>query len=123
MKSKHPGRIPEYLQHILDAINRALDYCAAMNCESFNRDTRTQDAVIRSIQVIGEAAKKVRTADPEFAAQHPEVPWAVMYGMRNRVIHDYFEVDLAVVWQTVQQDLPELRKQMLGLLNVIKRDS
>jgi uncharacterized protein with HEPN domain len=71
MKSKHPGRIPEYLQHILDAINRALDYVAAMNVESFNRDTRTQDAVIRSFQIIGEAANKVQTADPEFAAQHP----------------------------------------------------
>ncbi|MGC2030776.1 MAG: DUF86 domain-containing protein [Steroidobacteraceae bacterium] len=123
MKSKHPGRIPEYLQHILDAINRALEYVAAMNFESFKRDTRTQDAVIRSIQIIGEAANKVRTADPEFAAQHPHVPWAVMYGMRNRVIHDYFEVDLAVVWQTVQQDLPELRSQMIALPNVIKRDS
>lgn len=90
-----------------------------MNVESFNRDTRTQDAVIRSIQIIGEAANKVRTADPEFAAQHPQIPWAVMYGMRNRVIHDYFEVDLAVVWQTVQQDLPELRDQILALLNDI----
>ncbi len=89
MKSKHPGRIPEYLQHIL--------------------------------QIIGEAANKVRTADPEFAAQHPQVPWALMYGMRNRVIHDYFEVDLAVVWQTVQQDLPELRNQMQALLKIIQR--
>ena len=67
MKSKHPDRIPEYLQHILDAINRALGYVAAMNVESFNRDTRTQDAVIRSIQIIGEAANKVRTTDPGFA--------------------------------------------------------
>jgi uncharacterized protein with HEPN domain len=68
MKSKHPGRIPEYVQHILDAINRALGYVAAMDVEFFNRDTRTQDAVIRSIQIIGEVANKVRTADPEFAA-------------------------------------------------------
>lgn len=72
MKSKHPGSIPEYLQHILDAIDRALEYVAAMNFESFKRDTRTQDAVIRSIQIIGEAANKVRTADPEFAASAPQ---------------------------------------------------
>ena len=71
MKSKHPGRIPEYLQHILDAINRALSYVAAMNLESFNRDTRTQDAVIRSIQIIGEAANKVRTADPSLRRNIP----------------------------------------------------
>jgi uncharacterized protein with HEPN domain len=80
MKSKHPDRIPEYLQHILDAINRALGYVAAMNVESFSRDTRTQDAVIRSIQIIGEAANKVRTADPEFAARHPQVPWVQCTG-------------------------------------------
>jgi uncharacterized protein with HEPN domain len=86
---------------MLDAIKRALDY-----------------VVIRSIQIIGEAANKVQTAEPRFAAQHPQVPRAVMYGMRNLVIHDCFEVDLAVAWQTVQ---PELRNQVLSLLNVIER--
>jgi len=68
MKSKHPGRIPEYLQHILEAINRASSYVSGMALESFNQDTRTQDAVIRSIQIIGEAANKVRTADPDFCS-------------------------------------------------------
>lgn len=72
---------------------------------------RTQDAVIRSIEIIGEAANKVRVADPEFAAQFPEIPWDAMYGMRNRIVHDYFEVDLRIVWQTIQQDLPVLRNK------------
>lgn len=87
-----------------------------MDIAAFEKDTRTQDAVIRSIEIVGEAANKVRTADPAFAARFPEVPWDLMYGMRNRIVHDYFEVDLQVVWQTVQQDLPVLRRQIEELV-------
>ena len=94
MKSRHARRVPEYLQHILDAIDRASAYVAGMDLEAFERDTRTQDAVIRSIEIVGEAANKTRLADPEFAARFPDVPWDVIYGMRNRIVHDYFEVDL-----------------------------
>jgi uncharacterized protein with HEPN domain len=116
MKSRHARRVPEYLQHILDAIDRASAYVAGMDLEAFERDTRTQDAVIRSIEIVGEAANKTRLADPEFAARFPDVPWDVIYGMRNRIVHDYFEVDLEIVWQTVQQDLPALRTQIAELL-------
>ena len=73
--------------------------------------------MIRSIEIVGEAANKTRLADPEFAARFPDVPWDVMYGMRNRIVHDYFEVDLEIVWQTVQQDLPVVRKQIADLLH------
>jgi uncharacterized protein with HEPN domain len=72
--------------------------------------------VIRSIEIIGEAANKVRTADPDFTARHPQIPWDVMYGMRNRIVHDYFEVDLQIVWQTIQRDLPTLRQQITTIL-------
>ena len=116
MKVKHARRVPEYLQHILDAIDRATTYVAGMDLGAFERDTRTQDAVIRSIEIVGEAANKTRLADPEFAARFPNVPWDVIYGMRNRIVHDYFEVDLEVVWQTVQQDLPALRTQIVELV-------
>ena len=74
MKSKHAQRVPEYLQHILDAIDRATTYVAGMNLSAFERDTRTQDAVIRSIEIVGEAANKARLADPEFAARFANVP-------------------------------------------------
>lgn len=116
MTRRHALRVPEYLQHILDAIDRATGYVAGMGLDAFERDPRTQDAVIRSIEVIGEAANRARLADPEFAARHADVPWDVMYGMRNRVVHDYFEVDLEIVWQTVNRDLPALRKQIAALL-------
>lgn len=93
MKRGHAERVPQYLQHILDAIDRACSYVAGMDLASFERDSRTQDAVIRSIEIVGEAANKTRNADPDFAARHPQVPWDAMYGMRNRIVHDYFEVE------------------------------
>lgn len=116
MKPRHSERVPEYLRHIVTAIDRALSYTSAMDFAAFESDTRTQDAVIRSIQIVGEAANKVRSVDPDFAAQRSDIPWDLMYGMRNRIVHDYFEVDLEVVWQTVQRDLPVLRKQIETLL-------
>ncbi len=90
---------------------------------TFEGDSRTQDAVIRSIEIIGEAAQRVRSADAAFAALHTHVPWDQMYGMRNRIVHDYFEIDLAVVWQTVQQDLPTLRQQIHALIDSIDPES
>jgi uncharacterized protein with HEPN domain len=116
VKSSRARRVPDYLQHILDAIDRATSYVSGMDLKTFEQDTRTQDAVIRSIEIVGEAANKTRLADPEFAARFPSVPWALMYGMRNRIVHDYFEVDLEIVWQTVQHDLPVLHRQISGLL-------
>lgn len=120
MRRKHPLRVAEYLQHILDAIDRATAYVVGFSPETFERDAKTQDAVIRSIEIIGEAANKARSADPDFAARHPQVPWDLMYGMRNRIVHDYFEVDLEIVWRTVQSDLPALRIQIAALVKEIR---
>jgi len=120
MKKGGTLRVPEYLQHILDAIDRASKYTADIDFAAFEQDTRTQDAVIRTIEIIGEAANKTRSADPDFAALYSDIPWDVMYGMRNRIVHDYFEVDLEVVWQTVKQDLPQLRLQITDLLQVTR---
>lgn len=122
MRNKHPQRVAEYLQHILDAIDRATAYVAGFTLDTFERDAKTQDAVIRSIEIIGEAANKARLADPDFAARHPQIPWDAMYGMRNRIVHDYFEVDLEVVWRTVQSDLPTLRNQIAALAGEINRN-
>ena len=75
MTRKRALRVPEYLQHILDAIDRATSYVAGMDVEAFEADTRTQDAVLHSLQVIGEAANKIRMAASDFAAQYPDIPW------------------------------------------------
>jgi len=116
MKRYKALRVPEYLQHIVDAVDRATGYLSGMDYQGFERDSRTQDAVIRSIEVIGEAAQRVRLVDPEFAARHNQVPWEQIYGMRNRIVHDYFEIDLEVVWKTAQMDLPILRQQIAALI-------
>jgi uncharacterized protein with HEPN domain len=87
-----------------------------MDAAAFERDTRTQDAVIRTLEIIGEAANKARVADPTLQSGAPEIPWDVMYGRRNRIIHDYFEVDLNVVRQTILRGLPVLRSQIVQLL-------
>jgi len=123
MTAKGAGRVPEYLQHILDAIDRATRYITGLDLAGFEADTRTQDAVIRTIEIIGEAANKTRVADPDLAARYPNIPWHLMYGMRNRIVHDYFEVDLQVVWQTIHRDLPTLREQIDKMLKEVSQTS
>lgn len=116
MTGKNAGRVPEYLQHILDAIDHATAYVDGMDAKKFENDPRTQDAVLHNLQIIGEAAGKIRAVDPQFVANHPDIPWDLIYGMRNRLVHNYFEVDLEVVWRTVKQDLPPLRLRVFAAL-------
>ena len=103
-----PLRVPEYLGHILQAIQRINRYTAGVDEAAFLGDELVQDAVIRNIEIVGEAAENVARHYPDFAARHADVPWDDMYLMRNRVSHGYVTVDLEIVWKTVQRDLPEL---------------
>lgn len=116
MSDQHRSRIPEYLQHILQAIARIRQYTGGIDERGFLDDPKTQDAVLRNIEIIGEAARNVERADPEFCAQHSEIPWVVIYAMRNRLSHGYFEVDLEIVWKTVRNDLPPLESRISALL-------
>lgn len=106
------SRVPDYLGHILKAIERIDRYTADMNEAEFLNSELVQDAVIRNIEVIGEASNNIQNVDPEFAAQHDDIPWLVMYTMRNRVSHGYDKVDLEIVWKTIQSDLPVLHAQI-----------
>jgi uncharacterized protein with HEPN domain len=113
---RQPRRIADYLEHILQAIDRATAWLEDVpDAAALEQLPMQQDAVIRCIAVIGEAATKILKADPDFVAQHPDVPWAKMSTMRNRVIHDYFEIDMDIVWSTVKQDLPALRLQLQAI--------
>ena len=102
------SRLPDYLAHIANAARLALSYVEAMTKDQFMTDTRTQQAVILNLFVIGEAATKLLNEYPDFAEQHPAIAWKSMKGMRNRIAHGYFDVDLEVVWETVAASLPEL---------------
>lgn len=115
---KHPERLEDYLIHIAEAITRATSYVQPFeNFEAFQKDLQAQDAVVRNIEIIGEAANHINRADANFMTQHPQIPWADMRDMRNVIAHQYFSVDLAVVWATVKNDLPALKHQIDHLLD------
>jgi uncharacterized protein with HEPN domain len=113
--NKDQLRIPDYLEHILAAIQRINRYTHGMTELDFIENEQVQDAVLRNIEIIGEAARNIERASPEFVALHSEVPWEEVYLMRNRICHGYFSVDLEIVWHTVQRYLPELEKQIEDL--------
>jgi uncharacterized protein with HEPN domain len=83
-----------------------------MGKDRFLTDKRTQQAVVMSLVIIGEAATKVMDGYPDFALAHGQVPWRSMRGMRNRIAHGYFDINLDVVWETEQTALPELLQQL-----------
>ena len=95
--SRDPQRLADYLDHVLQAIDRVQRYAGAMGAEQFMRDEMVQDAVVRNLEVIGEASHNIETQFPGFAAAHPELPLAFAYQMRNAVAHGYFKVDLEIV--------------------------
>jgi uncharacterized protein with HEPN domain len=101
-------RLPDYLDHMRQAIVDAQSFTEGMAQADFVQDKRTQQAVVMSLIVLGEAATKVMDQYPAFAEQHPQIQWRSMRGMRNRIAHGYFDINLDVVWDTVQTALPEL---------------
>ena len=109
-------RLPEYLGHIVQAIDRVHRYVADMQETGFLQDQKTQDAVIRNFEVIGEASNNIKKYHPDFASQHPEVPLNFAYEMRNALAHGYFKIDFEVVWTTIHADLPGLRAQVAALI-------
>ncbi len=113
----HPERVEDYLEHIAEAIERAIRYTGSLeSLAALEQDELAQDAIVRTLTVIGEAAVRIQKEAPDFVAAHPEVPWSQMRGIRNKVVHDYFDVAWDVVWDTVKQDLPPLREQIKTLL-------
>ncbi len=103
-----------YLHDILDSIDRIQEYLLGISFDEFGDDLLRQDGVLRQIGIIGEAA---RSLSEQFRAAHPQVPWHMITGMRHIVVHEYFQVDLEVVWDTVQEDLPPLREQVREILD------
>ena len=106
-----------FLDDILVATRNALKFIKGMSFEEFSEDEKTHYAVIRAFEVIGEATKGI---SPLYKEQHPAMPWKFMAGMRDKLIHDYFGVDLEVLWKTVQEDLPLLETRLIRLLSELQ---
>ena len=106
------NRLADYLDHIQQAATDACSFVEGLTKEEFLADKRTQQAVFMSLIVVGEAATKVMDGYANFAAAHPDVPWRSMRNMRNRMAHGYFEINLDVVWETVEEWLPALMEQL-----------
>jgi uncharacterized protein with HEPN domain len=101
-----------YLRHIRDAIERVESYTAG-GSKVFFQNTMVQDAVIRNLEVIGEA---VRNLSSEVRRRHPEIPWRSVTALRNVLIHEYFGVDVEIVWRVVKRRLPTLKRSVDRLL-------
>lgn len=108
-------RLAGYLGHMRQATIDACSFIEGLSKDDFLVDKRTQQAVIMNLVIIGEAATKVMDGYPEFVQSHPDVPWRNMRGMRNRIAHGYFDIDLEIVWETVASALPDLQKRLDGL--------
>ncbi len=101
-----------YLAHILECIDK-IELYVVKGREFFHNDTMTQDAVIRNLEVIGEASRRI---DAEFHRIHPELPWKELIGMRNILIHQYEKVDMEEVWGVVEKDLPCIKRVLSRFL-------
>jgi uncharacterized protein with HEPN domain len=109
MSSADPALL---LSQMRRAANDAVTFAAAHTRESFVKDIQCQQAVLMNLVVIGEIAGRLARKYPGFAAGHPDLKWDQMRGLRNRIAHGYFEIDYAIVWETVQTDLPALLRAL-----------
>ncbi len=102
-----------YLLHILDAIDLIIQYTKGMSENEFLSNSMAHDAVVRQLEIIGEAARNV---SDEFQAKHRQLPWIKMIGIRNKIVHEYFNVNYSIVWDTIKDDLPLLKKSIKKIL-------
>jgi uncharacterized protein with HEPN domain len=116
MTDKKSLRIPDYLRHILQAITQIETYAEGVDQAAFLASPLLRDAVIRNIEIIGEAGNKILRLDGEFDKKYPSMELEAAYGMRNSLSHGYFLVDPILVWGTIQTDLPVLKKQVAAVL-------
>ena len=101
-----------YLEHILEAIFKIENFTHKISRFDFDGNVMIQDAVIRNIEIIGEATKKISKS---FRQSHQEIPWSEMAGMRDKLIHDYLDVEIEVVWKTIEVDIPLLKEKISKL--------
>ncbi|MCB8876395.1 HepT-like ribonuclease domain-containing protein [Acidisoma silvae] len=106
------SRLPQYLDEMRRAADNARDFVSGMSLDAFRLDKRTQQAVAMSIIIIGEAATQIMDRYQAFTEAHSDWHWLAMRGMRNRIAHSYFTIDMKIVWTTVQTEIPEILSQL-----------
>lgn len=116
-------RLADYLEHMRQAAAEAIGFVANMDKAAFMDDRRTQQAVMFNLVVLGEAAGNVLASQAAFAERHPEVPWRSIRATRNRVAHGYFDINLDVIWDTVQTALPQLLTLLPAVAQATGRDA
>ena len=104
----------DYLQDISDSIEKISEFIQGMNLSEFEKDDKTLYAVIRAIEILGEATKII---PKKIKNQFPEVPWREMAGMGDKLIHDYFGINTEVVWKTAKNDIPPLKSSIEQIIN------
>lgn len=108
-----------YINDILDSIEKAQTFSGNMSFEEFNRDEKTQYAVIRTLEIIGEASKKI---PQEIKSNYSDIPWKQISGIRDILIHEYFGINTKIIWKTIKEDLPFLKEKISKILNDFNSD-
>ena len=103
---------PLLVEDIWEAIEKIQRYVAGLDHDTFIKDDKTIDSVVRNLEIIGEAANRL---PEDFRAQHPEIEWRKIIGLRNRIVHDYFNIDVEIVWEIIQKDLPNLKAKLSSI--------
>jgi len=111
--------IGDYVEDIIEAMNNAMDFIRGMSFDDFVKDTKTVYAVIRAIEIIGEAVKRI---PKDVKNKYPDIPWRSMAGMRDKIIHAYFGVRIDMVWEVVKRDIPELKPKFEKILEDIEKE-
>jgi uncharacterized protein with HEPN domain len=108
----------DYLQDALDSIDDVASFIGGMSFEEFKKDRKTINAVVRSIEVIGEASKRIPRG---LKAKYKGVPWREMAGMRDKLIHEYFGVDVEILWKTAKDDIPPLKNVIQDMMKSLEK--